>query len=54
MGGHRIKRERGQFSPAHLGPQEPVEILGLILCPLRTPPAAQVLREWEGEKAEQK
>ena len=35
-------------------PQEPAEILGLILCPLRAPPAAWVLREWEGGKGEQK
>ena len=41
LGGQRIKRERGQVSPAHLGLREPAEILGLILCP-------RVLREWEG------
>ena len=52
--GQRIKRERGQVSPAHLDPQEPVEIPGLILCPLRPPPASGVLREWEGGKGEQK
>ena len=50
MGGQRSKRESGQVSPAHLGPQEPAEILGLILCPLRPPQALQVLREWEGGK----
>ena len=33
LGGQRIKTEHGQVSPAHLGPQEPAEILGLILCP---------------------
>ena len=54
LGGQRIKRERGQVSPAHLDPQEPVEIPGLILCPPRPPPAARVLREWEGGKGEQK
>ena len=54
LGGQRIKRERGQVSTAHLGPQEPAEILGLILCPPMPPPAAQVLREWEGGKREQK
>ena len=37
LGGQRIKREHGQVSPAHLGPQEPAEIPGLILCPLRPP-----------------
>ena len=36
-------------------PQELVEIPGLILCPpRRPPPAAWVLREWEGGKGEQK
>ena len=45
LGRQRIKREHGQVSPAHLGPQEPAEIPGLILCPPRPPPAAQVLRE---------
>ena len=54
IGRAEIKRERGQVSPAHLGPQEPAEIPGLILCPLRPPPATQVLREWEGGKGEQK
>ena len=54
LGGRRIKRECGQASPAYLGPPEPAEILGLILCPLRPPPAGRVLREWEGGKAEQK
>ena len=54
IGGQRIKRERGQISPAHLDPQEPVEVLGLILCSPRPPPALQVLREWEGGKGEQK
>ena len=54
MGGHRIKRERGKVSPAHLGPQEPAEIPDLILCPPRPPPATRVLREWEGGKGEQK
>ena len=48
LGGQRIKRECGQVSPAHLDTQEPVEILGLILCPPRPHPAAWVLREWEG------
>ena len=48
MGGQRIKRERGQVSPAHLGPQEPAEIQGLILCPPRPPPATRVLRERVG------
>ena len=37
LGGQRIKRECGQVSPAHLGPQETAEILGLILCPPRSP-----------------
>ena len=54
LGGQRIKRERGQVCPAHLGPQEPAEIPGLILCPLRPPPATWVLREREGGKGEQK
>ena len=54
LGRQRIKREHGQISPAHLGPREPAEIPGLILCPPRPPPAAQVLREWEGGKGEQK
>ena len=53
-GEQRIKRERGQVSPAHLGPREPAEILGLILCPPRPPPAMGVLREGEGGKGEQK
>ena len=48
MGGQRIKGECGQVSPAYVDPQEPVEIPGLILCPPRPPPAAWVLREWEG------
>ena len=34
--------------PAHLGPGEPAEVPGLILCPPRHPPAVWVLREWEG------
>ena len=54
LGGQRIKRECGQVSPAHMGPWEPAEIPGLILCPPRPPPAAWVLREWEGGKGEQK
>ena len=54
IGGQRIKSEHGQVSPAHLGPQEPAEIPGLILCPPRPPPAMQVLSEWEGGKGEQK
>ena len=54
LGGQRFQRERGQVSPAHLGPQEPAEIPGLILCPPRPPPATRVLREWEGGKGEQK
>ena len=54
LGGQRIKRERGQVSPAQLGPQEPAEIPGLILCPPRPPPPARVLRGWEGGKGEQK
>ena len=54
LGEQRIKRERGQVSPAHLDPQEPAEILGLISCPPRPPPATRVLREWEGGKGEQK
>ena len=54
LGMQRIKRECGQVSPAHWGSQEPVEIPGLILCAPRPPPAARVLREWEGDKGEQK
>ena len=54
LGGLRIKRECGQVPPAHLGPQEPAEIPGLILCPLRRPPATRVPKEWEGGKGEQK
>ena len=54
LGGQRIKSERGQVSPAHLGSQEPAEILALILCPPRPPPAVWVMREWEGGKGEQK
>ena len=54
LGGQRIKRERGQVSPAHIGPREPAEIPGLILCPPMLPPAARVLSEWEGGKGEQK
>ena len=53
LGGQRIKREHGQVSPAHLGPQEPAEIPGLILCPPRPPPARWVQKEWEGGKGEQ-
>ena len=52
--GQRIKRKRGQVSPVHLDPQEPVEIPGLILFPPRPPPAVRVLREWEGGKGEQR
>ena len=52
MGRQRFKRECGQVSPAHLGPQEPAEILGLILCPVRPPAATWVLREWEGGKGD--
>ena len=40
--------------PCPLGPPEPAEIPGLILCPPRPPPAVRVLREWEGGKGEQK
>ena len=54
LGGQRIKRERGQVSPAQLDPQEPVEIPVLILCPPRPPPALWVLRELGGGKGEQK
>ena len=50
LGEQRIKRECSQVSPAHLYPEEPVEIPGLILCPPRPPPAMQVLSEWEEEK----
>ena len=35
-------------------PRKPTEILGLILCPPRPPPATWVLREREGEKGDQK
>ena len=43
------------ISTALLGPGEPAEIPGLILCPPRPPPAAQVLREWgEGSGAKVK
>ena len=35
-------------SPAHSGPEEPAEVPGLILHTQRPPPAARVLREWEG------
>ena len=42
------------ISPAHLGPREAAEILGLTLCPPRPPPASWVLREKEGRKGEQK
>ena len=54
MGGQRIKRERGQVSPTHLGPREPAEIPGLILCPLRPPTAARACRsgrEGRGSKS---
>ena len=44
LGGQRIKRECGQVSPAHLDPQETVEIPGLMLCLWRPPPATRVLR----------
>ena len=54
IGRAEIKRECGQVSPAHLGPQEPAEIPGLILCPPRPPPATRVLREWEGRGSESK
>ena len=54
MGEQRTRREVASISPAHLGPREPAEILGLILCPLRHPPVAWALREWEGGKGEQK
>ena len=47
------KGSLASVSPAHLGPWEPAEILCLILCPLRLPPAMQVLREWEEGKGEQ-
>ena len=54
LGGQNIKREHGQVYPAHWGPQEPAEIPGLIPCLPRPPPAAHVLREWEGWKGEQR
>ena len=54
LGGQRIKIECGQVSSAHLGPQEPAEIQGLILCLPRPPPAVWVLKEWEGGNGEQK
>ena len=54
LGGQRIKREHGQVLPAKLGPREPAEIPGLILCPPTPPPAAWVLREREGGKGDQK
>ena len=43
-----------RVSCTHLGPGEPAEIPGLILCPARTPPAMRVLREWEGGRGEEK
>ena len=54
LGGQKIKRESFQVSPALLGPREPAEIPGLILCPLRPPPAGRILSEHEGGKGEQK
>ena len=54
LGGQRIKRECGQVSPAHLDPQELVEIPGLILCPPRPPPASRSWgsgREGRGSKS---
>ena len=54
LGGQRIKREFGQVSPAHMGPQEPAGIPGLILCPPRPLPAAWVLKEWEGRESKSK
>ena len=51
LGRQRIERECGQVSPAHLDPQEPVEIPGLILCSPRPPPATRVLREGRGSKS---
>ena len=39
-------RISASISPAHLGSREPSEVPGLILCPLRPPPATWVLREW--------
>ena len=41
-------------SPAHLGPVEPTEVLGLILRPPRHSPASWVQREWEGGRGEEK
>ena len=37
LGGHRIKRECGQVSPAHLDAQEPVEIPGPDPLPSEAP-----------------
>ena len=54
LAGQKLRREHGQVFPAQLGPQEPAEIPGLILCPPRPLPAACVLREWAGGKGEQK
>ena len=47
LGGQRIKRECGQVSPAHLDPQEPVEIPGLTLCP---PRSLQLHGSWGGAR----
>ena len=52
--GRGSKGSVASLSLAHLGPREPAEILGLILCPPRPLPAERVLREWEGRKGEQK
>ena len=48
------ERSVANVSPVHLGPGEPAEIPGLILCQPRSPPTVWVLREWEGGKGEQK
>ena len=52
----RAEDQKGAWTgiPCPLGPREPAEILSLIPCPPRPPPATQVLKEWEGGKGKQK
>ena len=52
--GRESKGNVASISPDHLGSWKPAEIPSLILCPLKPPPAARVLREWKGGKGEQK
>ena len=52
--GRGSKGSMARFPLPTWAPRNLLRSRGLILCPPRPPSAARVLREWEGEKGEQK